>query len=57
MRRERGEWKWEEERREERDINCYNQNLLSCRYTPTHTSCSNFDIAPLSVFNMGVGLA
>ena len=25
--------------------------------THTHTSCSNFDVATLSVFNMGVGLA
>ena len=25
--------------------------------TYARTSCSNFDVAPLSVFNMGVGLA
>ena len=37
--------------------NCYNQNLFSRRHKHTRTSCSNFDVAPLSVFNMGVGLA
>ena len=31
----------------------------NCSDVGTHarTSCSNFDVAPLSVFNMGVGLA